>query len=347
MENNVLVFESYYVCENDIWISARDFNGLFHGDLQSGKTDFIGHFPNQKIYDERLHYGKAIMVESNLYFTPYQSEFLHIFNMKTGLLRSIGLGSYKDKYASSVLLGKKICFMTSSSMRMLVFDCTLESFDRIEIDNQIEGGVFSNYILTKEKCIFSCIKENALIVMDSNMLSKTVKILIGETDDRYIPIGEYKGNILLHKFNTDLMILWNLEKGKIDKKYVMNGYINHAALMFENQILGSNLAGKGITIFDINNLHSENFLPTEKGSYISTAEVTCIFNTNKKIYFQWSGNGHIYDGFGKSEVTKFLIQDDILENVKKELNKSIDVKEVKYIEERPLFTIETFLEYLS
>ena len=107
------------------------------------------------------------------------------------------------------------------------------------------------------------------------------------------------------------------------------------------------MAGKGITIFDINNLHSENFLPTEKGSYISTAEVTCIFNTNKKIYFQWSGNGHIYDGFGKSEVTKFLIQDDILENVKKELNKSIDVKEVKYIEERPLFTIETFLEYLS
>lgn len=82
VENKRLQFWDASMYGEDLFFSARNFNGLFCMEKDRTEAEFIGHFPEEVVWQKNLH-SQVISINDKLYFIPFQGTGVSIFDIKS------------------------------------------------------------------------------------------------------------------------------------------------------------------------------------------------------------------------------------------------------------------------
>ena len=78
-----LQFNAAAIINDEVYFSAKNFNGLFKWDLNTNDVNLIGHFPKEKLWGEHLHQF-AVYYDDIIYFIPYFGQHITKYDIKTG-----------------------------------------------------------------------------------------------------------------------------------------------------------------------------------------------------------------------------------------------------------------------
>ncbi|MCH5249285.1 MAG: hypothetical protein J1E98_05115 [Lachnospiraceae bacterium] len=190
-----LLSDAVWYEDDQIWVSAMGFNGLFRYDINDNKTEFIGSFPNEERFEKSLH-GKAIRVQDEIYFLPDRSKYVHVYNLGTGVF-----SSYDVKMEGRMRCGNgfyyegKLYFICGGSE--IVFCCidTLtKKIDKHKIDiANYKYGISKDIVLLGDKVYFTCRYPN--VVVEYSYRNNTYKkYFVGKEQDGFSTIC-HDGNV--------------------------------------------------------------------------------------------------------------------------------------------------------
>lgn len=165
VEKRELQFADAHIEGNSLFFSARNMNGLFRYKIGESKTEFLGHFKDEIIWQRTLH-RQVINVENYLYFIPYNGQGISIYNKQT---QTFSFVKIKERNLISVsrafLLGQKIYMIPSDlDTPWIVFDIDSHNY---EIAWDLWKSILSRF---SNKADFirgvydSCIHENKLFL---------------------------------------------------------------------------------------------------------------------------------------------------------------------------------------
>ncbi len=103
------------------YFSHMDYNGLFSLNLETGKTEFLAFFPEEKKTQCFLHM-KCLRYQNSLVFVPEQARHIHIYKPETGELQAVFLEGFQSGQtgcggAEQILLEEN---------KLMIFPCTLK-----------------------------------------------------------------------------------------------------------------------------------------------------------------------------------------------------------------------------
>lgn len=185
---------------NNLWISGYFFNGLFKMNLDDLEMDFIGTFPNEKMKRPKLHLG-AHVYGSEIIFTPYQSDNVHIYDMNKKTFSTVEiLNEVGKSFLASIKIENKIYFVSD------------------------EGVVL--YINIGEKKIY-----------EDNSLSKEISAFIKKSRENWSYSDDKKGYTFFDKKNNILrvdLVEHNVYYYKIKHEYnnIEIAYYNDNSFLF-------------------------------------------------------------------------------------------------------------------
>lgn len=143
---DVLQFDTCYVQDDTLWISALLFNGLFKYNLKSRKLEHVGQFPNEKFIG-RLHFHRIIEVDEKLYFTPCESQHIHIFDTKTKQFDSILIENKVGFHHEAARYKEKVIFISKQIEKLLVLDTITRKIEHVKTIDGISGYTPRAYII--------------------------------------------------------------------------------------------------------------------------------------------------------------------------------------------------------
>lgn len=106
-----LWFNDFVLEEEEIIFSSESFNGLFCGNIKTGKCSLAGVFPNENIYDYNLHYG-TYRYKNRILFIPAFGKNFTVYDIDTHTFQIIlskadaCVDGYK--YFASAMVGKYV-----------------------------------------------------------------------------------------------------------------------------------------------------------------------------------------------------------------------------------------------
>ena len=80
---NSLSYYAQVVIGEELWISNSRFNGLYKVNLESGKSVYIGKFPQYRLDNSELHFF-AKKYGEKIYFFPKCASGIDIYDLETG-----------------------------------------------------------------------------------------------------------------------------------------------------------------------------------------------------------------------------------------------------------------------
>lgn len=352
MKNSSLtfLFESFCVIDDVIWMSARDFNGLFKGSLKDGTIEFIGCFPGEHPLQKRLHYGEAICQDEKIYFVPLESKCMHVFNLRTKSFEKCHVEKETEMgYAKAVLFNDNLYMISTRKTELLRYDLKSKICTTI-----FESKADENYGYTHGTYVYG---ENIFLMLAGKNVMRCLNMRSSQVTD--YPVGEAskqyqivagKENILYFVNKKEPEIFsWNILLEREQKRTVMEYGITLNSWQRGNLVLGNAHLGEGITVLDIvqlktSKLHMDDInIPKKKDVF----EVQTAFTYGQDLYFVWEKDGAIYSLNKKEKIIQFILTEELLQKVRTEVTRYIGDYKRNMFEEISVFQLPDFLRCLD
>ncbi len=345
-------FESFCVINDDIWMSARDYNGLFKGNLKNGDLQFIGCFPEESPLKQRLHYGKAIYKNEKIYFIPLESKFLHVYNMNTHLIEFYSIGKKVNRcYASAVCSNNEIYMISTRTTELLKYHIDNDLFEFLDsssFQSNVKFGYFHGYYFYNNDLFLSLSQKN--ILRRINVLDNQITdYFIGEKSYLYQIVAGKEDIIYLINKDKPEVICWNISHQKVIDVINLEYGILLNSWQYGNIVLGNAHLNEGITVLNLSNLKADKiFIQNSKKIYNNTGyEIQNSFIYNDDIYIVWEGDGGIYSLKEKKEILRFSINNNELKELKDEMQCHLGKLSENVLEESDVFNLNDLIAFVK
>lgn len=370
-EAKQIVFcEDCYIEEDVMWFANFMFNGLFKADINTGKVEFLGHFPKEALGTQRLH-ASIKKYKEQLIFTPAQGRYISIYNMKDNTFKTIEVEDSKFKYA-----GPK--FAASVQFNEYIFMIPQAYHAIIRLNVETEEVTYITKWYEKEK-VGQLAKDAMLFRREGVSIGNKVYLASGQhnaifefnmetLEGKYIKVGKqfrrfkdvcYDGKYFyLAPRDAGGIVRWKRETGqvKVFGEDVLNYQFGFFNIMFHNGMVWGNYDhGKGIVKLDpiSEKLEFEPVQPS-KDFYLNLGNEYILFKIYKeRMYLLNSRDLYMYeyDGENLKRKTRF-IQDKVLNTdvLKSFINLQGEKEDEKEVGENDLVMYESYsrsLEYFK
>ncbi len=85
-----MLFNAAIIIENEMFFSAKNYNGLFKMNVDTGAIEFLCHFPEDPLWKTHMHQN-AINEKENIYFFPLFANSISKYTIKSGEIKNISL----------------------------------------------------------------------------------------------------------------------------------------------------------------------------------------------------------------------------------------------------------------
>lgn len=162
-------FISIYVEGNQGWFAALYYNALFCIDFCTGKTEYIGSFPNEETV---YAYRNIVSCDQYVFFIPYHGNTLGIYDKGAKTITTAAIPAYilnklcTPRFAFAYLYDDCLYMYGQNSEIIVKYDILLQSFTLIDIfadKKDIEGFYSFNYTLIDGK-IYTLINNGDAII---------------------------------------------------------------------------------------------------------------------------------------------------------------------------------------
>lgn len=99
-------FNAAAVRNNEIYFSAKNYNGLFKLRLEDSSVSFVTHFPGDELWIEHMHQF-AFSINQYIYFIPYFAHYISKYNIESGEIVKIALFEGDGMSAISNVINRK------------------------------------------------------------------------------------------------------------------------------------------------------------------------------------------------------------------------------------------------
>lgn len=129
-----LVSEKIYIYKNKVWMTSRDFNGLFSWDIDSKEFEFIGSFEREEKEGYQLYYG-MVGVGDKLYFCPYNAKNIGVYDITNDEFSYIQLDKdireEQRKFIGILNIGEEVFLMGRNLPFIAKVNTLTNKFERI------------------------------------------------------------------------------------------------------------------------------------------------------------------------------------------------------------------------
>lgn len=263
---STLSFFAATMCDEEIWLSNLNYNGLYSYDMKKQKTTYIGKFPGHEKRVIGLH-SMALKVDNKIIFAPFYSETIDFFDCKKGF------GMCKiDSWTQ-----KKDDNSFTCAVAMFEYAGYLYLIPRFANMPIIKYSINDNLIV--EEIWLESIKENK----KQDLLEMTVGV------------SRFETNIYISLLGTNVVVIYNMETNaekilKLDKIRSIEG-----ALYVDSELLAVN-ADRSMYFFNKELVcvwHDDNCVSEDEKLVIRI-----IRNENDIVAVPaWIGKIKIYDSY--------------------------------------------------
>lgn len=195
---NYLSFYECVVIDDEMWFSNITFNGLFKINLESYKTEFIAHFPDEKLRQRLLH-AKCFEYKGQIVFVPARGSYVHIYNRDNGEFSKIRVfenevNSDVVRYCNAAVRSGIFLYIVLKTGEMLGINLDTKEVSEIKAFKEqcqkyvssYENFIFLNVITFNEKMMFALNLSNKILVWDiTNMHLSMIEININNVSAMY------------------------------------------------------------------------------------------------------------------------------------------------------------------
>lgn len=198
-----------------IWITAREFNGLFRMDSVTYKTEFIGRFPGEKSEGYFL-FGETGECNGKLYFAPYNAENIAVYDKRSSRFYAIPLRkdicNLEEKFLGVLTCGKYVFIQGCKATTIIRIDSETDEIVYFEDQSKISG---KNMFFTLQSCVhdekayFYQTDCNSILCIDPSDMSVEYFPVSREIDNDIIIFGHSglmlktcAGNMVSYDFET-------------------------------------------------------------------------------------------------------------------------------------------------
>lgn len=345
-----LLFENSYVNEDDIWFSAMDFNGLFKANLLTGQVQFMGCFPKESSLKRRLHFGKTICVDECLYFIPWGSSHLHVYDMREQCFFAYEIeGEAQHKYSSAIEANDAVYFFPAEAEKVLKFSYKTKQIEYLD-PNGASRDLQKIYryqlnVMREDEYVFFSLKNDNVVMMFHADTETFRLVRVGDAKERFLILAKKDNIVYLKVLNQPEIVLWNYMTEREERRVWVRDGIENNSWIFGDKILGNNWKYKGIQIVDLNTMQEQNGKWHEEVlEYHFVLEIMNAFVYGEKLYYVWSGDGAIYSADTQERCWQFLLTEKLKQRVKGEMQFA---EESIVYEESNFFGLEDYIEYVK
>lgn len=201
------------IIDDVMWISNRNYNGLYCWKMDEDCAKFMGEFPLENKNEWRLH-SSAVLSDKKIYFLPDRSNYIHIYDMDQNVFDTIDLNCHERLLTRfAFLYGKYIVFALGRPRACI---CMMDTTDySIQyFYNEDEKCDFSeDYVLRNNSVWFLTAGSN---ILNEFSLTRKEYIFHKVDDEKLYTIASVENDLVFGTFNG--AIRWNADKA-IVKKY--------------------------------------------------------------------------------------------------------------------------------
>lgn len=191
-----IYYDGYY-----IWITAREFNGLFRMDSVTYKTEFIGRFPGEKSEGYFL-FGEIGECNGKLYFAPYNAKNIAVYDKRSSQFYSIPLRkdicNLEEKFLSVLTCGKYVFIQGCKAATIIRIDSETDEVVYFEDQSKITG---KNMFFTLQSCVHD--EKVYFYHADSNSI---LCIHPSDMSGEYFPVNREINNDIIILGHSELML---------------------------------------------------------------------------------------------------------------------------------------------
>jgi len=183
-----------------LWCTSATYNALFKVDKNTWQPEYMGKFPNERLYAPWLYKGITKCADK-LYFAPYAAREAAVFDISTGQFAKISFRNLRMRlkvtnpamFCDAVSHGQYVCFIPLYYPAIVRLDTksgeliyNTEWLGALEkLIHSPERGYFYSCYLNDNELILPCANANALILFDMDSgVSKT--FTLGKAGNRYV-----------------------------------------------------------------------------------------------------------------------------------------------------------------
>lgn len=365
---NYLSFYESVVIDDEMWFSNINFNGLFKINIKSYITEFVAHFPNEKINQKLLH-TNCFEYKGQIVFVPARGKFVHFYNVNSGEFTSIcvfekEVSNDAVKFCNGAIRDGNFLYIVLKTGEMI--SVNLETKEVVEVKTfkeqcqkyvlSYENFMFLNAVVFEEKMFFALNLKDKILVWDiknknlsaieiginniSSMYEGKDFFWITSNDDEYI-YSCNKANYKITKYDAD--IYERRFEGKFYNNIIEVGEDVYAIPAQVEYILKLNHQNEKFEkAFD----YPQGFFFVEdfKTKWAKFRDYSII---NNKIYLHpFTGNQMLIFGAGTDVIGKNIsVDDEVIQSVENKIYKQ-EMKG-KIVFEKQMFNIIDYLNVIK
>ena len=220
-----LLYGQFAITDKTIYVSARNYNGLFAIDIISGRLAFMGKFLHQGSYDTSLFYIKNY--GKKLIFIPSCAHEIAVFDIEKKQIKEISLkqvlSTYSIVMSTAVIYEDNLYLFPAQANSIIIYsmknECILDVINTAEIYKNVFregytalGSTDSNYIYGN-KIYIPCWTQSAFMSLD--MDNKNVEFhRIAECTQGFCALCGY-GDIIYALNRNKELIEWDIKSKKV------------------------------------------------------------------------------------------------------------------------------------
>lgn len=218
------MFSPFFSCGakygDNIYASARKFNGLVKIQINNGETEYVSKFPSEEEIIENQH-SRAYAYRNEIFFFPAFGKYIHIYNLDTGNMTKYVLDRqlYKGEYCA--LLNDEIVVMIPKKIggNILKFDLNKRESSVLLFWETLGDYfpktaiyTFLRMVILRNKLYLPIYDSSSIICLDLNSLEievKRVKV------DRLLGAVGGTEDIFLLTNDSSAVFKWNPEDNSV------------------------------------------------------------------------------------------------------------------------------------
>lgn len=335
-----LIFECSYTKGDEIWFSARDFNGLFQGNLITGEVTFLSFFSEVGFLKKRLH-SKIIEKDNRLFFAPEESDYFHVYDLQTGEMQAYRMKEPAAwKYQTAYEWKNDIYLIPHKVKSILRFSANEKSLR--SIDMRLDDWLAKSTV-RKDAVVYATMESQNYIV-EINLDTESVhKFPVGVRGDKFLILA-IKGNALyLKKEASKEILVWDITTKKIVARHIVSTQIYFSAVQHKDLVVGNSRMGDGVQTISIDRMQPAVCRREPEMIPFSFLELTDCFVYRDELWYLWSGDGKIYNARTNELLTGFYQSKELLESMKE---KTLEQKRLVF-EEGDCFSLKEYAAWLK
>lgn len=226
-------FHDFIIIKNEIWYAASGFNGLFCAEVKTGKSRFIGRFPNEDDSAGRDLFGCMCCYNDKLIFAPLRAKNIAIYNIKLDKFESykipdpeMGWEKHDMKFFAVTIFEHYIFFLgcvtpVIAKLDILSFELAMyyDWFDKFKIYGvKLGKSMFDRHIVVIDESFYVTSRQNNTL-MSYNMKTNENSIYeVGEIESQYATLCYDGNNFWMVDEYRHQLISFNRKLRKINKK---------------------------------------------------------------------------------------------------------------------------------